>query len=147
MNKVYRHRPAANDEYLGWVDEEGRVYETRLGPDKYIGRVEPGSGKIYEARLGPDKYIGRVNGKSGKIYLAKLGPDIYIGRVQTDGKLFHHHNLAADEYLGKVIEMTSRIHGGAAFLLLIQPAYDEAAVKEDEPETGDADVGQATAPA
>ena len=58
-NKVYFQRPLAPDELLGHVAYDGRVYESRFGPDKYVGRVELDTGKIYEARLGPDKYTGQ----------------------------------------------------------------------------------------
>lgn len=127
MNKVYRHRQFANDEFLGRVDQDGRVYESRLGPDKYVGRVDLEDGKIYEARVGPDKYIGRVDAETGKIYLPRFGPDEYLGRVEKDGKLYAHRTLAPDTYLGRVEKMTSLVHGGGAYLLLIVPAYDQEA--------------------
>ena len=150
MNKVYRHRPLATDEFLGRVGEDGRVYESRLGPDKYIGRVDLENGKIYEARLGPDKHIGRVEVDSGKVYLAKFGPDEYLGRVEKDGKLYAHKRLARDEYLGKVVEMVSVVHGGGAFLLLVVPAVEESAEgtgeQEDEASTGQAWQGQDPSP-
>lgn len=149
MNKVYRHQPLAPDEYLGWVDLQGQVFEERFGPDRKIGRVDTASGKIYEARLGPDQLIGRVDLDSGRVYLAKMGPDEYIGQVNTDGKIYLHRRLARDEYIGRVREMASLAHGGAAFLLLVQPAYDEARQKAEEnaEDPGDLETGQATNPA
>ena len=140
MNKVYKHKALAPDQYLGHVDADGRVFESRFGPDRYIGRVDPRSGKIYEARLGPDRHIGQVYPENGKVYLAKFGPDEYIGRVHQDGKLYLHKPLASDEYLGKVVQMSSRVHGGGAFLLLVIPDYDEQAAAETE-ETLDSDLG------
>jgi hypothetical protein len=74
MNEVYRHKTLAPDEFLGHVEANGKVYESRFGPDRYIGRVDIGDGTIYESRLGPDKPIGRVELDSGKVYLSKLGP-------------------------------------------------------------------------
>lgn len=154
MNKVYLHQRLAKDTYLGRIDEDGRVYESRLGPDKYVGRVEPDGGKIYESRLGPDKYIGRVDPDNGKVYLAKLGPDEYLGKVTPEGKLYLHKSLASDEYIGQVTDMVSLTHGGAAFLLLVRPAYDESkadAKAENEektaPDADDAAAGEAAAPA
>jgi hypothetical protein len=149
LNKVYKHLPLARDEYLGRVNSDGKVYEARFGPDKYVGRVEIDTGKIYEARHGPDKQIGRVALDSGKVFLSRLGPDEYFGKVNGDGKIYLHNRMATDDYLGKVVDMTSFAHGGGAFLLLVQPAYDEEARKEAEAEKnlGETDAGEAAAPA
>jgi len=125
MSKVYKHKPLARDDLLGHVEPDGKVYESRFGPDKYVGRVEIDTGKIYEARFGPDQYIGRAELDSGKIFRSKFGPDEYLGRVDEDGKLFRHKPLAPDEYLGKIVEMPGLAHGGAAFLLLVLPAVEE----------------------
>lgn len=137
MSKVYKHKPMARDQYLGRVTPKGRVYRSRFGPDKYVGSLDIGTGKVYRARFGPDQYIGRVELDSGKVYLAKFGPDQYLGRVEKDGKLFHHKRLARDEYLGRINDMASFGHGGAAFLLLVLPAFQEAeleasALEEEE---------------
>ena len=131
-SQIFQQKPLAPDELLGRVDPDGKVYETRLGPDKYVGRVDVDSGKIYETRLGPDKYVGHVDLGSGKIYLHKpLAADEYLGRVDPDGKCFHHRALAKDDYVGKVTEMASYAHGGAAFLLLIWPDFEkEAAARQ-----------------
>lgn len=147
MNKVYRHHAFARDEYLGRIAEDGRVYDSRVGPDRYIGRVELENGKIYESRLGPDQLIGRVEAKSGKVYLEKLGPDEYLGRVIEDGKLYRHKPVAPDEYLGKVTEMVSVVHGGAAFLLLVVPAYEQEKGEKEafEPSGNEAETGGAPA--
>src|SRR5690554_4236560 len=107
MNRVYRHQPLAPDEYLGWVDLQGQVFEARFGPDRKIGRVDPASGRIYEARLGPDQLIGRVDLETGRVYLARIGPDQHIGQVHADGKIYLHRRLARDEYIGRVREMSS----------------------------------------
>jgi len=131
MNKAYRHVSLARDEYLGRVDEHGTVFEERFGPDRRIGRVDPGDGTVFEARLGPDRVIGRVELNTGKVFLAKFGPDEYVGKVYKDGRCFYHRQVARDLYLGRVKEMVSFAHGGAAFLLLIFPAYEE---KVDEKE-------------
>ena len=136
MNKVYRHKPLAADEYLGHVAFDGKVYETRFGPDKHVGWVELDTGKIYESRFGPDRYIGQVQLDSGKVYRHKpMAADEYLGSVDGDGKFFRHRPLAADEYLGQVVEMTSYAHGGAAFLLLIWPMVEEEMeARERDPE-------------
>lgn len=125
-SKVFRHKPLAADELLGRVEPDGRLYESRFGPDKYIGRVEIDNGKVYESRLGPDKYMGRVELDSGKVFRAKVGPDEYLGRVSGEGEFHRHRSLAGDQYIGKLTEMASYAHGGAAFLLLALPAWDEA---------------------
>ena len=129
---VYQQKPLAPDELLGRVDPDGKVYETRLGPDTYVGRVDIDSGKIYETRLGPDHYLGHVDLGSGKVFLHKpLALDDYLGRVDEDGKFLHQRVLAKDEYLGKITEMASYAHGGAAFLLLVWPdVAKEAAAKK-----------------
>ena len=135
-HKVYFQRPLAPDALLGRVEADGKVYESRFGPDKYVGRVELDTGKIYEARLGPDKYVGQVMLDSGKVYRHKpMAADEYLGSVDGDGKFFRHRPLAADEYLGQVVEMTSYAHGGAAFLLLIWPMVEEELeARERDPE-------------
>jgi hypothetical protein len=130
MNKVYRHIRLALDEYLGRVDQDGKVYERRLGPDKYAGRVELKNGKIYESRFGPDKYIGRVDPTNGKVYRARIGPDRYLGRVRKNGQCYLHIRLKRDEYMGKIKGMSSLVHGGAGFLLLLLPLIEE--IKEEE---------------
>jgi hypothetical protein len=143
MNKVYKHRPRARDELLGRVGANGRVYESRLSPDKYVGRVELESGKIFESRFGPDKHIGRVDISSGKVYLKKLGPDEYLGRVEKDGKLYLHRSLARDEYLGRVTDMVSVAHGGGAFLLLLIPEIDREMQLAEEDEAKKEEQSQA----
>lgn len=145
-SKVFRHKPLAADELLGRVEPDGRLYESRFGPDKYIGRVEIDSGKIYEARLGPDKYIGRVELDSGKVFRAKVGPDEYLGRVNGDGEFHRHKSLAADQYIGKLTEMASYAHGGAAFLVLALPAWDEAEAEAGAAEAKEPPQDPRTAP-
>lgn len=130
MNKVFLHRSLSRDQYLGHVDQPGHVFETRLGPDHEIGRVEVETGKIYETRLGPDHYAGRLDAESGKVYRAALGPDELIGKVDNDGALVLHKRLAPDEYVGRVAEMYSLAHAAAAFLLLVMPALEIAEAKK-----------------
>lgn len=126
MSNVYKQKPLSPDELLGRIEPSGRVYETRFGPDKYVGRVEADTGKIFEARLGPDQYLGRVELDSGKVLRHKpMAPDEYLGRVDGDGKFYRHKPLAPDEYLGRITEMASYAHGGAAFLLLVWPTLAE----------------------
>jgi hypothetical protein len=136
-NKVFFHKPIAPDDNLGRVDNDGKVYETRFGPDRYTGRVDIADGKVYEARVGFDHYLGRVELDTGKVYLSKTGPDEYIGRVESNGKLFRHRSLLPDEYVGKIVQMASYAHGGAAFLLLVKPVLDEEdkEVEKERPET------------
>ena len=145
MNKVYRHQALAPDQELGHIAADGRAYQRRPGPDLYVGRVELETGKIFESRLGPDNKIGHVDLGNGRVYLDRLGPDKYLGQVRDDGKLYLHRPRAGDEYLGKVEEMSSLAHGGAAFLLLVQPAHAEEAERAqalDEDELGPAPDGQ-----
>ena len=132
MSKVYRNKPLAPDELLGHVENDGKVYESRFGPDKYVGRVDLDSGQIYEARLGPDRLAGHVALDSGKVYHPKLGPDEYLGGVDADGHCHRHIPMAPDEYLGKVLEMQGYAHGGAAFLLLVLPAWEEQEAERKE---------------
>jgi hypothetical protein len=132
MSKVYRNKPLALDELLGHVAGDGKVYESRFGPDKYVGRVDLVSGHIYEARLGPDKHIGRVALDNGKVYHPKVGPDEYLGGVDAEGRCHRHIPMASDEYLGKVVEMETYAHGGAAFLLLVLPAWEEQEAERKE---------------
>jgi hypothetical protein len=136
MNKVYLHKPLASDELLGRVSADGKVYEARLGPDVCVGRVDLNSGRVYEARLGPDDYCGRIDPEDGKIYFPRLGLDEYLARVEDDGRIFAHAALAPDPYVGKLVDMVSRLHAGAAYLLLILPRLEEErgeeSLEEDE---------------
>jgi hypothetical protein len=141
MNKVFRNRSLAPDEYLGYVGHDGKVYETRFGPDKYVGRVELDTGKIFEARLGPDNYLGKVELDTGKVFRHKpLAPDAYLGSVDSDGKFYRHKPLAPDEYIGKLEGATPYALGGAAFMLLVWPALEEAGAQEAAPEEGTQDT-------
>lgn len=139
-SQVLWHRPLARDEVVGRVELDGRAYKTRVGPDEYVGRVELDSGKIFEERLGPDKYVGRVALDSGKVYRHKpIAPDEYLGRVDTDGQFYRHKPIAPDEYLGKLLPMPGYAYGGAAFLLLILPAWqEEHEAKQSDPEPKEA---------
>ena len=149
MNKVYRHRSKSQDEYLGRVSEDGRVFESRLEAERYIGRVELDSGKIFVSQNGEERHLGRVEIDTGKIYLARFGPDEHLGQVHGNGKLYSHKWLSADQYLGHVEEMTSIAHGGAAFLLLVRPAMNEikSRAKKTQTDHGEVDPGPAPAPA
>jgi hypothetical protein len=121
MGNVYRQRSLAPDTLLGRVDPDGRVYESRFGPDRYVGHVEAETGKIFRARLGPDEYLGRVDLDSGAIYRqVPLGPDDYVGRVDLEGRLYRQRQLAPDEYVGRIESMGTYAEGGAAFLLLLE---------------------------
>ncbi len=132
MNKVYRQRPLAPDELLGHVDFDGKVYESRFGPDKYVGRVELDSGKVFESRFGPDKHLGRVALDSGKMYRAKFGPDEYLGRVDSEGKFYRHKPLAVDETIGHIADTTAFNLAGAGFLLLVWPLVEEQLAAENK---------------
>ena len=132
MSKVYYHLPMAPDELLGHVEPNGKVYETRFGPDQYIGRVDLSNGKIYAAKPGPDNLIGHVNLVEGDIYETKIGPDKYVGKVIENGHFYKHKDFAADEYLGKITPLTSYAMAGAAFLLLILPYHTEEMNTENE---------------
>jgi hypothetical protein len=125
--KVYLHKPATPDELLGRMDEDGKAYETRFGPDRYIGRVDISNGKIYASRPGPDKHIGEVALETGKVFTARFGPDDYVGRVQADGDLYLHKPVAPDQYIGREAGMPSYAHGGAALLLLVLPEIQKPA--------------------
>ena len=131
-SRVFRHKSLAADELLGRVEPDGRLYESRFGPDKYIGRVEAATGKIYESRLGPDKHVGRVELDTGKVFRVKMGPDEYLGKVNAEGEFRRHEILARDDYIGKITNMASLAHGGAAFLLLALPAWEEAEAAKAE---------------
>ena len=130
-NQIYLHRSMAPDVLLGRVDADGKVYETRIGPDKYVGRVDPRNGKIYAAQIGPDDYLGRVDLDDGKVYRALLGPDEYLGRVEQDGSMHYHQPMARDLYVGKMEDIIEIAFGGAAFLLLVLPEV-EASLTDDD---------------
>ena len=125
--KVYLQKPGVlHDKLLGRVEQNGRVYRTHLGPDDEIGHVHLESGKVYLQRLGHDDYIGRVDLKNGKVWRDVAGgPDEYLGRVHEDGRMDYGIAGRADEYIGRIAGAASLAHAGAAFLLLVWPAYAE----------------------
>ena len=140
MNKVYRHKPLAADEYLGHVAFDGKVYETRFGPDKHVGWVELDTGKIYESRFGPDRYIGQVQLDSGKVYRHKpMAVDEYLGQMDNHGK-FYRHQVGPDEYIGQIEGTNAYAIGGAGFMLLVWPLVEEEmkaqAAETEQPEPG-----------
>jgi hypothetical protein len=136
MKKVFQHVALLPDQYLGRVDDDGKVYQSLHGPnrpDKYIGRVDLNTGKVYDAQVAVEKYIGRVELDNGKVFLATIGSDEYLGRVEKDGHIFHHKRLAPDQYLGKILDTASFAYGGAAFLLLVLPEYIKDSEPKDKP--------------
>jgi hypothetical protein len=125
MKKVLLHKSLGLDPLLGRVDEDGKVYQKVEGlgkHDRFIGRVDLTNGKIYDAAKTPERYAGRVE-QDGKVYYAELGPDEYLGNVNADGKCYHHKRLARDDYMGHIEDMENVYLGGAAFVLLILPAW------------------------
>jgi hypothetical protein len=125
--KVYLQRPGIlHDRLLGRVEDSGRVYRTYLGPDDEIGHVHLETGKVYAQRLGNDEYIGRVDLDTGKVWRnVTAGPDEYLGRVHEDGRMDYHVAGRVDEYIGRIAGEASLVHAGAAFLLLVWPAFAE----------------------
>jgi hypothetical protein len=85
-----------------------------------------GTGKVYAQRLGLDEYIGRVDLDNGKVYRhVAAGPDEYLGRVHEDGRIEYHVAGRVDEYIGRIAGDASLAQAGAAFLLLVWPAFAE----------------------
>ena len=127
MSKAYLQREGvAHDKLLGRVEDNGRVYRTYLGPDDEIGHVHLDSGKVYAQRIGNDEYIGRVDLDNGKVWRdVTAGPDEYLGRVHEDGRMDYHVAGRADEYIGRIAGDASLAQAGAAFLLLVWPAFAE----------------------
>ena len=127
MSKVYLHKRAATDKLLGRVEASGRVYRSYPGPDDKVGRVDCDTGRVFAQRLGPDEYIGRVDLNSGKVYRhIPGGPDEYLGRVNENGRMDYHLPSQADEYIGRIGTDATLAEAGAAFLLLVWPAFAES---------------------
>ena len=136
--RAYLHRPLAPDPQIGYTEWDGKVYETRFGPDKYVGRVELDTGRIYETRLGPDKYVGQVELSSGKIFRHVAGrPDDYLGRVDANGNCYVHQPFAKDPYVGNLTPMPGYALAGAAFLLLLIPVLEAEPPAGAEPKPAD----------
>ena len=127
MSKVYLQRAGATpDKLLGRVEDNGRVYRSQVGPDDEIGHVHMETGKVYAQRVGKDKYIGRTDLENGRVWRdVEAGPDEYLGRVHTDGRMDYHVAGWADEYIGRISGEFTLAQAGAAFLLLVWPAYAE----------------------
>ncbi len=125
--KVYLQKAGIlHDKLLGRVEDNGRVYRTHLGPDDEIGRVHIDSGKVYVQRPGKDEYIGRVDLDDGRVWRdVTAGPDEYLGRVHENGRMDYHLAGRADEYIGRISDGASLAQAGAAFLLLVWPAFAE----------------------
>ena len=132
--KVYLQRAGIlHDKLLGRVKENGRVYRTHLGPDDEIGHVHLETGKVYAQRLGNDEYVGRVDLDDGKVWRdVTAGPDEYLGRVHEDGRMHCHLATRPDDYVGRIGRGASRAHAGAAFLLLVWPAFAEEQKEESD---------------
>ena len=61
MIKIYRHRTAFPDKFVGHIDPDtGDVFKSRVGPDKKIGHVDFSTGKVYRRQFGPDDFYGKV---------------------------------------------------------------------------------------
>jgi len=127
MSKVYLIRPGAlPDRLLGRVESNGRVHRSYPGPDDEVGRVNPETGRVHALRLGLDEYIGRVDLDNGKVYRhVAAGPDEYLGRVHEGGRIDYHVAGRVDEYIGRISGDASLAQAGAAFLLLVWPAFAE----------------------
>ena len=123
--KVYLQKAGiAHDKLLGRVEANGRVYRTYLGPDDEIGHVDLEIGKVYAQRLGIDEYIGRVDLDDGRVWRdVTAAPDEYLGRVHEDGRMHYHVASQPDDYIGRIAGDTALAHAGAAFLLLVWPAF------------------------
>jgi hypothetical protein len=120
-----------HDKLLGRVEDNGRVYHTHLGPDDEIGHVHLESGKVYAQRLGSDAYVGQVDLDNGKVWQGvTAAPDNYLGRVHEDGRMNYHRAGQPDEYIGRIAGGASLAQAGAAFLLLVWPAYTEEQKEE-----------------
>ena len=118
MSKVYLQRVGiSHDKLLGRVEDNGRVYRTYLGPDDEIGHVHLDSGKVYAQRIGNDEYVGRVDLDNGKVWR-----DVTAG-PHEDGRMDYHVAGRADEYIGRITADASLALAGAAFLLLVWPAF------------------------
>ncbi len=135
--KVYLQRPGVlHDKLLGRVDDSGRVYRTHTGPDDEIGHVDLDSGKVYAQRLGKDEHVGRADLSDGKVWRqVTAGPDEYLGRVHEDGRMDYHVAGRADEYIGRIAGDASLAQAGAAFLLLVWPAFTEHQQQSESLET------------
>ncbi len=134
MKKVFKHKTLAPDIYLGRVEDDGKVYRNIGGPrkpDHYVGRVDLQTGNVYSAETGPEVLTGHVELDSGKVHLTRLNHTEYIGRVNEKGRIYHHKRMAFDQYLGKIKEMMSYAYGGAAFLLLVMPVFEEELAKDE----------------
>jgi hypothetical protein len=125
MYKVYFAISRAMDKQLGYVREDGTIYQSKVGLDERLGKVDLASGKVFEDRFGPDKTVGYVDLKNGKVYLSRFGPDKYVGNVDGNGRMHRHVPMATDEYIGKIEPFISYAHSAGAMLLLVLPALDE----------------------
>ena len=133
--KAYLRRPGvAHVQLLGRVEDNGRVYRTKLGPDDEIGHVHLDSGKVYAQRLGNDEYVGRVDLDDGRVWRdVTAGPDEYLGRVHEDGRMDYHLAGQPDEHIGRTDGEVSLAQAGGTFLLLVWPAYVEQQKEIESP--------------
>ena len=45
--------------------------------------------------------------------------------IEPDGKMYQHEFLGPDDYMGKIEDLDTFAQAGAAFILLVLPAYKE----------------------
>ena len=78
------------------------------------------NGRIYAAKPGPDQLLGRVE-EDGTIYRhISGGVDINVGRVSQSGKVYARRpGVAHDALIGRVEGEPRTLAGGAAFFLLL----------------------------
>ena len=69
---------------------------------------------------------GDVVSVDGKVWRhVAAGADEYLGRVHEDGRMDYHVAGRVDEYIGRIAGDASLAQAGAAFLLLVWPAFAE----------------------
>lgn len=86
--QIYQ-KNANGEQWLGRVDDRGRVYQQERGPDPYCGRVDMDSGKIFAGLPGQDECIGWVELNSGRIfYCSAKATTKCVGEIDGHGRIY-----------------------------------------------------------
>ncbi len=121
MPKIYRDVPPGSHDLIGWIDpDDGSIYDSTSGRDRYLGEVDYDEGEVYDDT---EEFMGWVE-DDGRVFASYPGEpggedvEECLGYVDEDGRLFVYADDEEEEelYVGYVTEMTDEVEGAAALL-------------------------------
>ena len=110
--KIYRDEALTPDNYVGRIDERGKVSRVELDKDDYLGWIDYEEGDIYDEH---DDIIGWVE-KDGEVIRLVDDEEEEIGFVTEEGELYWYDKNGEEEFFGKLKHMEDISEGAAALL-------------------------------